>query len=235
MKWLRRIGITFGAIILLFFLSLGFSTYSYSWTCIKCYDRYQVVERQFLGITLWKSKNRYSGHKDIYPSLYKEITGKACNPSFKTGGFGKSFGGLLGGGHGDGMTAEGMVFSERKATVKSILDLYQAFRNRELAIQSLEYVDQLIPSDLEVTEFYQNPEIYSGNKVKLYYYGHALKLVEREEEWRELNLETQQDIETFTLLGKEAVSSKLKSKDWEIRRQAKYWVDVYKRQASAGE
>jgi len=158
------------------FVSFGFSTFDYGWRCTKCLRDSHVIEHQFLGITYWRSsKLRFAGH-DLTP-----ITGSPCQHVFRKGGFGRSFGGLFGGGIGCGMTGEGGIFQWRWSSLSAAFELNEQFRNKDLLVETFRVVDTLLPPDATLS-FYRTDKAELSLS-KLAELSIALEKANSESEW----------------------------------------------------
>ncbi len=143
----KRIVITsliVAAILILAWGMGGHTGFDYGLTCTKCLDDSHVIERKFLGVT-YSTKTTRRGA----PSDYVGIVGHECKHIFHKGGRGRSWISWSGGGIACGMTAEGMVFRDRNQAIRRTFELHRRFRNKDLAKRTLEWIDRMIPPDLD--------------------------------------------------------------------------------------
>ncbi|MGJ8650474.1 MAG: hypothetical protein ACSHX4_08950 [Opitutaceae bacterium] len=168
------------AVIILgiFFGGLLFSTYDYGYTCISCLKDYHIVEDKFAGITYRKNEKLTSeGFKE-----YEAVFGSPCVHTFKTGGFGRSFGGLWGDGIGCGSTDEGKLFRERKQILQTAMMLSYHFDDTELFKRTMVLVDEWFPKDM--TFDYWEDVTNLERMTKVYEFEEKLRNVETLDQWR---------------------------------------------------
>ncbi len=175
---MKKLLIAVAILIGVFFAGLLFQTYDYGKTCIYCLRDYHVVEEQFCGVTFYrKSKLRDEG----YPR-YEEVFGHPCEHVYKTGGFGRSIGGIWGGGIGCGMTAEGVLFRQRKAIIGLSYRLSETTRETAPLITTIELMDIWFPETL-LKDFSGDTSLVSAGQNAAFSWENDLQDVQTVEEW----------------------------------------------------
>jgi hypothetical protein len=154
----------------------AWTTDDYGLSCAKCLEKKHVVEQRFLGIQL---SRRTRDRKP--PGDYERVFGHSCEHVFRKGGFGRSRRSIGGSSIGCGTTSEGIFIRPRMQAVAAAYDAEQRLHERDLALETLQLVDTLMPPDFPLE---RRREMTDVTHSTLWMLGSYLGKVETSGQWR---------------------------------------------------
>lgn len=144
-KFFIQILIVLGCVILFF----SQASVSSSFVCPHCLQTAGMVEKEVLGITVYRSKlklrDEYSaqGGLPVDPNLYTQIIGRPCTHNFKRAGFCRYTFGMVG----CGSYGSGSLFRHRNLATEEVYRAYGRVGDKALARKTLGLLETWQPAN----------------------------------------------------------------------------------------